>query len=244
MLFSLTAPPARSQQPPDSAAIDGTAAVLQRYVRNELGPDSRLYNGYEYIRNGTPAKGFPFFESDSLQKAGLSYDGILYPSIPMEYDIVLDRVIIRDYTGSALISLISEKVASFSFGTHHFRYVPDIDNPGFYEVLFSSPASYIASAADVTPATSGPVTLLAHREKKLIFPSNREDQARYDQKSFYFIRLANRFYTVDTKAALLDVFKDKKEALKKFISGNNISFKHQFETALTRTTAYYTHLSH
>jgi len=32
--------------------------------------------------------------------------------------------------------------------------------------------------------------------------------------------------------------------LKKFISANKLHFKKQLETSLTRTTAYYTHLSH
>ncbi|HEV9038201.1 MAG TPA: hypothetical protein VGQ51_16315 [Puia sp.] len=221
MLFSLSSPPALAQQLPDSA-------FLRQNLHDELGPDSRLYNGYEYIRNGTPAKGFPFFETDSLQKAALSYDGILYRDIPLEYDLVLDKVIIRDYTGKSLISLISEKVDDFSFGTRHFRYIIAIDNPGFYEVLLSS----------------GPITLLARREKKLNFPSNREDQARYDQRNSYYLRIGNNFYQVDGKTALLDALKDKKDALKKFISANKLHFKKQLETSLTRTTAYYTHLSH
>ena len=45
--------------------MDQTAA-FDHSVLERLGPDSRLYNGHEYIRNGTPAQGFPFFEADSL----------------------------------------------------------------------------------------------------------------------------------------------------------------------------------
>ena len=241
MLFSTPSPPALAQQSPDSA-------FLRQYLHDELGPDSRLYNGYEYIRNGTPAKGFPFFYSDSLQTASLSYDGILYRNIPLEYDLVLDKVVIPDYTGKALISLIDEKVDDFSFGPHHFHYIAgNAPTPGFYEVLFSS-ATADASPRHATPTVPGaaapPITLLARREKKLIFPSNREDQARYDQHNSYYLHLGDRFYSVDGKDALLDALKDKKEALKKYIRENKIRFKTQLETALTLTTAYYTHLSH
>ena len=221
MLFSLSSPPILAQRVPDSA--------LQQYLHHELGADSRLYNGYEYIRNGTPAKGFPFFDSDSLQTATLSYDGILYRNFPLEYDLVLDRVVIRDYSGKTLISLISEKVDDFSVGTHHFQYISgNAPSPGFYEVLLSSDH----------------VSLLARRQKRLLFPSNREDQPRYDQLNFYYLRLGDRFYPVDGENALLDVLKDKKDALKKYIRENKVRFKHQLQTALTLTTAYYMQLSH
>ena len=231
LLFSIPSPPVRAQQWTDSA--DRATALLRQYVQDELNPDSRLFNGYEYIRNGTPAKGFPFFDSDGLQKALLSYDGILYREIPLEYDLVLDEVVIHDYTGKALIGLISEKVDHFSIGSHSFRYIPanagpGAPPPGFCEVLLSS----------------GRISLLARREKKLIFPSNREDAARYDQRNYYYLRHGDRFYPVDSKDALLAVLKDKNDLLKKYIRGNHIRFSRQLEKALTQTTAYYLQLSH
>lgn len=233
MLFSLPSPPAAAQHPSDAAVSDRSIALLRQYTHAELGPDSRLFNGYEYIRNGTPAKGTPFFDADDLQKAELSYDGILYRDIPLEYDLVLDKVVIRDYSGKTLISLISEKISHFSIDSHHFQYISGTNaanapSAGFYEVLLPS----------------GRVTLLARRQKRLIFPSNREDQPRYDQLNFYYLRLDDRFYAVDGKDALLDALKDKKEALKKYIRENKIRFKHHLETALTATTAYYLQLSH
>lgn len=236
LLLSIPSLPAHAQQSPDSASLHRSIAMLQQYVRDELRPDSRLYNGYEYIRNGTPAKGFPFFDSDGLQNAQLAYDGILYRDIPLEYDLALDEVVIPDYTGKTLISLISEKVDHFSIGSHEFRYIPAqrenpasrSPSPGFYEVLL----------------TSGQVSLLARREKKLVFPSNREDPAGYEQQNFYFLRKDGQFYYVDGKASLLDALKDKKDALKKYIRENKLRFKKQLETALIRTTANYMQLSH
>jgi hypothetical protein len=233
ILFSVPSPPARAQRPSDSAPSDRSVALLSRLAHAELGPDSRLYNGHEYIRNGTPAKGFPFFDSDSLQPSTLAYDGILYHDMPIEYDLVLDEVAIRDYTGRSLISLISEKIDHFSIGSHYFQYIAGnsaagAPSPGFYEVLLSS----------------GQVTLLARQQKKLVFPSNREDQPRYDQLDFYYLRLGDRFAPIDGKDALLDALKDKKEALKKYIKENKIRFKHRLETALILTTAHYMQLSH
>ncbi|HVS95138.1 MAG TPA: hypothetical protein VHE54_01595 [Puia sp.] len=233
VLFSICVSPVRAQQGSDPVVTDSSPALVLQYAHDNLSPDSRLYNGYEYIRNGTPAKGFPFYDSDGLQKARLSYDGILYRDIPLEYDLVLDEVVIPDFTGKALIGLISEKVGHFSIGAHYFRYVAagagaGAPPAGFYEVLLSS----------------GPTTLFARREKKLVFPSNRDDPARYDQRNDYYLVHDGRYYPVDSKDALLHALKDKSDAVKKYIRTARIRFKKRLETALVRTTAYYTQLSH
>jgi hypothetical protein len=227
-LYLLTLP-AHAQLSSDSSSYDPFTAHLGQDVHARLGDDSRLYNGYEYIRNGTPAKGFAFFDSDSLLAGTLSYDGILYRDIPMEYDLVQDQLVINDYTGKALISLIAGKIDHFSIGPHYFRYLvadktaSPLPKTGFYEVLFAS----------------GSITLLARREKKLVFPSNRDDLARYYQENYYFLRVGDRFYRVDGKDDLLDAFKDKKDALKKYIRKNKIRFSKQLEKALIQTAGYY-----
>src|SRR5690348_9773705 len=104
--------------------------------------DSRLYNGLEYIRNGTAAKGFPFFDADSLRKGTLFYDSLRFDHIPMEYDLVEDKLVMPDFSGKALISLISQKLDNFTIAGHLFRYI-DADQTasilhktGFYEVLY------------------------------------------------------------------------------------------------------------
>ncbi len=214
LLLTLLTLPALTQQLPSS-------------VLNRLGSDPRLYNGYEYIRNGTPAKGFPFFYADSLLPGSLFYDGILYPNIDLEYDLVQDQLVIRDYTGNALISLVSQKVDRFSIDGHRFRYVAaektDQLKSGFYEVLY----------------TAGPAALLARHEKKLVAAANTQDQARYTEASSHFLQLHDRYYRVDGEDQLLDALQDKKAALKKYIHDNKIRFRKDLEQALIKTTDYY-----
>jgi len=148
--------PALAQQSPDTANVStanaqtrdasnrdapNRDALFGAVVREHLGSDSRLYNGDEYIRNGTPARGFPFFDADSLVTGTLYYDGIMYPGIAMEYDLVSDKLIIRDYSAKALIALVTPKVNHFSIGSHYFRYVAaenaGLPKAGFYEQLFA-----------------------------------------------------------------------------------------------------------
>jgi hypothetical protein len=217
-----------AQQLPDSSSCNQrSVANIQRFVQSRLDPDSRLYNGYEYIRNGIPAKGFAFFDSAGLQTGTLSYDGIFYPNLPLEYDVVSDQVIIQDYTARALISLISQKVGHFSIGTHSFRYIDvgkaSLLKAGFYEELYAAPS----------------LLLLARHEKKLVYSSNREEQPRYYSDDTYFLGLKDEFYRVNGQADLLDLLKDKKDALKKHIRDNKIRFRKDMEKALIQTTAYY-----
>ena len=197
--------------------------------------DSRLYNGLEYIRNGTAAKGFPFFDADSLDTGTLFYDSLLFQHVHIEYDLVEDKLIMPDFSGKALISLIPQKLDYFYIGSHLFRYI-DADKTasvlhksGFYEVLYQK----------------GATAVLARREKKLIFPSNREEQAHYDELDTYFLALDGRYFSIDGRNSLLDALIDKKPELKQFIHTNRIHFnKKEIETALIRTTDYYLQIRH
>jgi hypothetical protein len=236
LLFSFLA---NAQQSSDSSVRQLSASLRQSpaslpegYVRTRIDPDSRLFNGREYIRNGIYAKGFPFFEWDSLQTGSLTYDGILYPEIAMEYNLVSDELIIHNFAGDALISLVPEKITSFSIGGYHFRYVapappaaaPNLPETGFYEELYATPR----------------IALLARRKKMLIFPSTQEEQPKYVRIDRYFLLIDDNAYSIHNENELMAVLKDKKDPLKKFIRKNKLSFKRQhFENSLIQTTIYY-----
>jgi hypothetical protein len=218
-----------------------TTPTMEGDIRAQIGSDSRLYNGREYIRNGTPAKGFPYFEWDSLKPGSLTYDGISY-DIPIEYDLAQDQLVIRNYADNILISLVAEKTNHFSIGTFHFRYFsPGINSkissgsnsgtnhlqdPGFYQELF----------------TGSRVTLLARRHKNLVFPSTNEEQPQYVQINTYVLLLDGSSYKIGSEVELLNVLSDRKEELKKYIRKNHVSFKHHLEGSITQTIAYYQQL--
>ena len=195
--------------------------------------DSRLYNGTEYIRNGTPAKGFAAWDVDSLRPGTLCYDGRIFSDVPMEYDLVEDKLIIPYYTGHPLISLISEKLSYFSIGNQRFRYshadsTAGLSSAGFYQELYSN----------------GPDVLLARREKKLVFPSNHEELAKYTQHNSYFLLMDGKYLPIDGEKDLLEIAKTKKDALKQYIRKNNIHFRKNLEEALIQTTGYYLQIRH
>jgi hypothetical protein len=206
-----------------------TTPPMDSSIRTQPGSDSRLYNGREYIRNGTSAKGFPYFEWDSLRPGLLNYDGISY-DMPLEYDLAQDQLVIRNYADNILISLVPEKTSHFSIGSFHFRYFASgtdhLQEPGFYQELF----------------TGSRVTLLARRHKNLVFPSTTEEQPKYVEINTYFVLKDGSSYKISSDKELLDVLHDRKEELKKYIRKSHLSFNHQLEGSLIQTIAYYQQL--
>ncbi|HET6256977.1 MAG TPA: hypothetical protein VFE32_23095 [Puia sp.] len=188
--------------------------------------DSRLYNGREYIRNGIPSKGFACFEWDSLMPGSLEYDGISY-KIPLEYDLAQDQLVIHDFAGNTLISLVTGKIAQFSIGPYHFRYFgpgnAHLPESGFYQELYAGSR----------------ISLLARRHKNLVFPSTLDEQPVYVQINAYFLLLHGSSYKIANENELLDILKDKKTELKKYIRKNRLSFRRNMEGALIQTIAYY-----
>ena len=226
LLLSLFASISYAQQPTDTAAAAQPVTPLQSYILTRLGADSRLFNGREYIRNGTPAKGFPYFEWDSLMPGSLEYDGISY-DIPLEYDLAQDQLVIREYASNILISLVSGKTAHFSVGSHHFRYfgpgLAYLPEPGFYQELYAGTH----------------ITLLARRRKNLLLPSSPDEKAQYLQINAYFLLLNGSGSKINSEKELLDILSDKKEELKKYIRKSHLSFTRHLEGSLIQIIAYY-----
>lgn len=204
-------------------------SLLSFVTRGQTTGDSRLYNGREYIRNGTPAKGTPYFAYDSLIAGSLAYDGVTY-QLPLEYDLAQDQLVIRYYNDDLLISLVGEKTNWFSIGPYRFRYfgagTTHLPEAGFYEELFAG----------------NTVVLLARKHKNLVFPTSSEQQAQYVEYDSYFVVLNGVAYKIGGERELLDILKEKKDELKKYIRKNHLSFGRHIESSLIQTIAYYQQL--
>ncbi len=218
------------QIPTDSVFYSGSFSNLYHNYLTEIGENARLYNGPEYIRNGTKATGFAFFQSDSMLTGSVSYNGLTYPDLSLYYDLVSDELITYNYAHDALIMISKENVDSFSIDGHLFiRFIAGRANEaaiqdGYYEQLSrNEPAVYV------------------RREKKLPSPSGYEDP-KYKLYNTYYLKINNIFYGVDGKTQLLDLLKDHKDAVKSFIRTNKLNFKKRFEEAIVRVSIFYSQL--
>src|SRR5690349_14742788 len=56
---------------------------------------SGLYTGSRYVRDYYRVKGHPFFETDSLGKGDVFYNGVLYKNVDLLYDLSHDNVVTK-----------------------------------------------------------------------------------------------------------------------------------------------------
>jgi hypothetical protein len=216
----------------DSVFREQAAAGILDLYKKETGQNLLLYNGPEYLRNGQKVKGFPFFESESLLKGAVYYNGKLYTDVGLYYDLSTDQLVINNYNNDGAIALVPEKTAYFTALHHLFvRLIPNKENAvlikeGFYDQLYE-----------------GKVSVFAKRQKKLEASLKAEDESIYKQYNEYFLEINHLFYRISGESGLLDLLKDKKAQLKKYIKEKKISFRKDPEQAIIQTAGYYTSLT-
>ena len=86
-----------AQQLPDSTKRKEMVAYLSKIYFSDIGDNAEIYHGSEYIRNGQKAFGYPFFNSDTMLKATIYYQGTEYTVRPVHYDLVSDVLVINNY---------------------------------------------------------------------------------------------------------------------------------------------------
>jgi hypothetical protein len=220
-----------AQQPSDSVLYKKSLTNIHEIYFKEIGDNAQIYHGREFIRNGQKASGFPFFESDNLLVSSVFYQGTKYPDQNVYYNIVSDELVTNNYPHNAFIVLSPDKVDSFIIQQHVFIPLTSdklnhLENDGYYDQLYA-----------------GEPGLYAKRQKSFVVGSGSEE-TKYIQHDDYYIKLNNVFYGVSGKSELLDVLKDQKDVLKKYIRTNKLNFKKDLESSLVLTTVYYSQLKH
>ena len=221
----------RAQPSPDSILYRESLSKIRQIYFNGIGDNAQLYHGTEFIRNGQKANGFPFYEGNDILTGSISYQGEIYPHQNFYYNLVSDELITNNYANNALIVLSIDKIDSFTVQTHVFVPLPagksrGLEKDGYYDKLL--------------PGEPG---LYCRREKRLVTGTGSEE-AKYTQYNYYFIRLKNVFYSVEGKSELLEILKDQKDVLKKYIRSNKLNFKKDLENSLVLTTIYYSQPKH
>ncbi len=207
---------------PDSVVYKKALDQTISYNNSAATKTSGLYTGSVYVRDYYKVKGHPFFETDSLQKGDVFYNGVLYKNIDLLYDLSHDNLVIK-YAEDANLVLVREKIGYFKIKGHLFVPGSNAMERIFYDVLYT-----------------GNVEILAQRKKELVpWSKTMEFDAAFSQTNNYFIYKDSSYYKVNSKQELLDVLKDKKSELKEFISKNKPDFRKNFETALLSLAMYY-----
>jgi hypothetical protein len=197
-----------------------------------IGAEKRIYTGKEYNGYSRNFIGNPYLmDIDEWHTGTIIYDGYTYKNMDLRYDVYADAVIILLYKSSLSISLPSENVESFDVFDRHFIHIknnPAASNSvktGFYDEMYR-----------------GKVKILARRMKDLQQQTDINGGIKsYFRPTVDYYALKNgEYYTVNSKGAFLDVFKDKKKQIQEFIKTNGIKFKKATqEQAMVKIAAYY-----
>jgi hypothetical protein len=200
---------------------------------NAGGENAHIYNGYEYFTPDRNIKGSPYYLSDGPTLSNLAYDDSYYQNIPILYDIVKDQVIINRLGQNYKISLVGDKLSSFTFRNHEFIRISHDSasgiqiTTGFYDRLYK-----------------GKTTVLVKRKTRLqeTYIYNQTGY-EYIQENIYYLVFDGQIVQVDGKSSVMKLFNSKKSEIKAFIRKNKLNFKSDFEKTLIATSAYYDQLT-
>lgn len=174
-----------------------------------------LYNGIAYneVVHGND-RGHPFFLQSNFSNEKIWFDGVLYENIPLIYDVQQDVVVVKLEGTNYKVALVSDKIKKFTLSGHLFERLKStqIGAPspaeGFYEALHD-----------------GTVRVYCKHLKKVVELNNTwEVRKNYQDKSEYFVYKDGRYWNVERKSTLLNIF-DNESAMKEYIKKSKVSFR-------------------
>jgi hypothetical protein len=199
---------------------------------DEMGEQSPLYNGREYVEySATINVGHPFYQTTEFAKGMIIYEGMQFNDAMILYDIIKDKVIIRHFNKIFRIDLPVEKIQEFHFLDHHFiRLYPDstgLVEEGFYDKMYD-----------------GKIQLFIKRKKLLAEERSGTDLLTVaEQKDIFYIKKEEMYHPVKTFKGLLNVFGNRSDAVRQHLRKNGIKFRKARETAVLMAVQYYDRLS-
>ena len=207
---------------------------LVNQFNNNIGQAAKIYNGFVYTNYDSGIQGNPYLdELNSWQTGSVDYDGQVFEGVSMQYDIYADQVIVSLANNLGPMRLISDKVTGFDLHHHHFVRIASSDlgvKSGFFDQLYGGRSQVVNKIAKALIASSG-----QSRTERYFQPVQDYHQ--------YFIMKDKHYHHVDELGSVLNLFKDKKKELKKYIKDNNIQFNGLREYGLAAIAAEYDRLT-
>lgn len=219
------------------AQIPGTSAqdsvlVLAGTFTDVVTPESPLYNGPEHADYHPQTIGKPYFQTIDWINGTIYSKGLIYKNVPMKYDLVKDRLVIRHHNGFYKIELVSQQIDSFSLAGHSFLRLQAnkealVPKMGFYEVV-------------QTPG----ISLYIRRENRIVeFIDNRVLARRVEERTQLFADKEEKRYPISNLNDLLDLMPDHKKAVQRHLKKEGIRFRKNKALAAATAVTYYNQLN-
>lgn len=219
-----------SAQPSADTASRSNLHPVSIYYQT-LGDQSPLFNAREYVAfPGIIHEGHPFYKTTEFVKGTIHYDGMVFDDAMILYDIITDKVLILHYNGFR-IDLPVNKITEFRLLDHHFiRLFPDsaqVIQEGFYDKLYD-----------------GKMVLFVKRVKSFREERTGNDILRVvDEKDLFYIYKQGVYHPVRSKKALLNIFRDRKDEIRRDLKKKGLKFRKNREAVVLAAVQYYDSLS-
>lgn len=176
---------------------------------------------------GTRVGEHPFYISDAFRSEMIEFEGTVYHSINLAFDICRSEVVVLSPKRNGIV-LPEGKVQQFTYSGHTFKSL-NISGlkPDFYDVLVWTDSA----------------SLVVKRSKKV--------NELWHTISDYYVILNDKAYpvslvtmkTVGVKSAVLEIFNDQREAVRGYIRQNHLRFSpKKREQSLVKVVKYYASL--
>lgn len=191
-----------------------------------------LYYGAEHT--GYPYKmiGTPYFESNEWIKGSVTYNNVEYKDVSLKYDMITDELIILHPNNFFAVTLMSEKVQSFTLGQQEFIYVPKanklgLKQSGFYHLVVSGKLSVLVKKTKIIEEK----TLASEIERTIVM-----------KEHFYAVKngIATQVSGEDSVMSLLGEYT---RQVRSYLRSKEIRFRKQKELALFEIAIYYNQLA-
>jgi hypothetical protein len=222
----------------DSISNNQTIASTISFFNHAIGKQSRVYNGVGNDPYPSTIEGNAYFMDALMVEGSIIYEGNRYNNIPLAYDLHADLLISYFSDGYSNYSFLKEKISEFDLLGHHFIHLTP-DSAGrkvladtFYDDLYDHRLQVVA------------------RHVKAIQPgslyNNTNDKVsiqHFEPAVHYYLRKAGVYYRVGSEGSFIDVLKDHKKELKKYLKENKIKFSKDPEKAMQLLAGYYEQLT-
>jgi len=195
-----------------------------------------VYSGPEYYFYDPHIRGNAYYQDiNGFSKGSVYYDGTMYNNISLLYDINTDQLVCLFPNRISKFIVQKDRVQTFDYLGSHFINVNKDTLPnntvletGYYRQLYNGKSEVLAKYTKSMQSTTSTSNLVEYY---------------FTGKTYFYIKKNNVFRSVGSKGSVLDLFKERKADLKKFIKANNIDFKEKPEEAMVKVATWYDHLS-
>ncbi len=199
------------------------------FYHQSLKPEAGLYNGIQYRPyDQTLKEGHPYFEYPIPVEGSVVYNNMLYEHLALQFDIVIEKLILTEPTHSYTIQLNNDRLAGFTLQNHHFIRLNGDSledaglKAGFYELLYD-----------------GKTKLYKKQVKNIQEKLTTEVEKYISEATDYYVYKNGKYYAANQKSSLLKVLADHKKEVSQFIRKNKIKIRKNQDSSLAQVLGFY-----